>query len=390
MEYGGHRDVAMRSLIAPGDLKARTKQLHVVELAASTARLGGRPMNDIVARKVRAGWEIIAGRDRFAANTINGVKKTSIHVVLEATPQEVHDLEVEENLRRRVDDHDAMVAESVRKVAARIRAERAASSDTNIAKPGRPKSPEGEAGERIAARLGVQPGAVKEAVRRFDKREEGPAGNRASATTASPVPPIELFGNAMPDGVAFNVGTILFGLREVETALRAARAAVKKLGLTTTARPDDVGRLAQDVEVATASLKAITPTHLCPYCKGLSGAIDAKGLKCTACHDDGFVTRAVFMSAPPEKRNGWTDDEQAAGLDAMPAATPGEAMARARSNPPVKAGVTYVADGEGGYAEQVAAKPAKPKRGVRISVNGSAPMSPEEAVEFCDAQASES
>lgn len=323
MIWGDPRTVATKRIVGPGDVKARQKTLGVINLAGDIEELGGRPIHPIVVKKVRVGWQIIAGRDRYAALLLAGIKSTPVSVVESATEQELHNLEVSENLHRRVDNRDEMIAERVRKVAERVVRERA-SSDTNVSKPGRPKTAESEARERVAAQLGTTSGAVKEAVRREKVREEGAVGRMptdASGTHSEgctrpgpPPPPIDLHGHPMPPQL-LDVAGLVKQFAKLEAAARAALEEANNLGLFASMSPDTVQLLTGVFEAALAASRAGKPTDLCPRCKG------TEGVKCKTCHEARWVTAQVYADATAEK-GGWTAEEQAAGLAADPLEAP--------------------------------------------------------------------
>lgn len=306
----------MKSVVAPGDLNARMKAPHVVELAISTDRLGKRPGNRPWVMKVRHGWKLIAGRDRFAAHSINGEKQLPVEVVLEATPEELATLERHENLHRRQDNRAAMIREEVEAEALRIAALR--TSDTSVSKVGRPKSPEAEAREHVAARLGTTPGAVKEAVRREKVREgaaEGAAKQKETGTSsasASSPSPIETFGNALPGRVRDEVVPVLTALKDVLLHVGRAKTAAQALMLVSFDTAAH-GRIEDAIAELQGMVRGLTPSHACPYC--IKKGVDKR---CAACGGNGYVTKAVFASAPAELRGGWTDEERAAGLGAEP------------------------------------------------------------------------
>lgn len=328
----------MKSIVAPGDLNARMKAPHVVELAISTDRLGKRPGNRPWVMKVRHGWKLIAGRDRFAAHSINGEKQLPVEVVLEATTEELATLERHENLHRRQDNRAAMIREEVEAEALRIAALR--TSDTSVSKVGRPKSAEAEAREHVAARLGTTPGAVKEAVRR-EKVREGAAGSTGSPVEAPAAPvippsPIETFGNELPERVRGEVVPVLAALKDVLLHVGRAKTAAQALMLVSFDTAPQA-RIEDAIAELQGMVRGLTPTHACPYC--IKKGVDKR---CAACGGNGYVTKAVFASAPAELRGGWTDEERAAGLDAEPASrnTPSPSRAARSSSSTSRASST--------------------------------------------------
>jgi len=307
VRWGDSREVALKSIVAPGDVKERQRAPHVVQLAEDIRELGGEPGNPLWVKKVRQGWQLIAGRDRYSALALLGAKVAPVRVVEEATAQELHDLEVSENLHRRVDDRDALIRERVRKVTERVQAERA-NIGTNVPESPR-KSAKVEAREIVAEQLGVTPAAIRKSEQRAKAREEGAARDSATGTEgqgrltgalALP-PPIETFGHALPEHVRADVEPVLAALRKVDVMLRQAQAAAKGLEVTTFERGAAAG-IVEQLQRLGEHVRAVTPAALCPYCLGAAPTKAGNG--CKACNTTGYVTRQVFESAPREKRHG--------------------------------------------------------------------------------------
>lgn len=393
MIWGTHFGVALKNIIAPGDLAARQKQPHVIALADTFRRYGGRPGNVMWVFKRAKGWELNAGRDRFAALMLIGAKRDIVREILEASREELADLEEIENLYRRpIPDRDRLVAAHVAKVAARIEVERSNTGQPSAiqeSKPGPKQTAKGEAREKVAAGMGTSPEAVRKAEQRAAAKERDEAGaapadaGRSGPGVPPPPPPVDCYGHDLPAHVRDDATPAVAAARKIDQLLRQAQAlAADLLGVV-------ADRIRAQLHDVAALVRAEALTHLCPYCKGKF----VKGKPCRACNGVGAVARGVFESAPAELRV--TAEEYAAGLDA-PAATPGEAVRRARAIPPIKAGVTYTTDAAGDVVEQAAdidrhiaraakAKaPAKPKRGLTVQINDGPVMSVAEAQRFVD------
>ena len=286
MKWGKDRTVTLRSIIAPGDVKRRQATGEVVELAATIGEFGDQPINPPTVMKVRKGWQLIAGRDRVSALLLVGIKTTPVRVVDEATPQELHDMEVVENLNRRVDDRNKLIAERSRKVAENIAAKRA-QAGTVVPPTQRDKA---DARKAVAASLGVQPATVKKAELRARVREEQAAGNLdVGGRVEEPSPaPIETYGNALPDEVRDYAVDTIAAMREVESALGKALRALPETAHGSL-------QIRSDIEHALRSVRSLGVTHLCPYCKGVKP-------DCDPCRGRGAVCRGTFESAPAELR----------------------------------------------------------------------------------------
>jgi hypothetical protein len=284
VKFGGYREVSLKKIIGPGDVKERQAALHVVDLAADIRELGDEPINALAAKKTPKGWLLIAGRDRFSALLLNNARTTWVHVIVEATTQELHDLEVSENLHRRDIDRNKLMAERVRKVAERITADRAKRTDVRIAPEAgvRGKTAEGEAREHVAAQLGTTPEAVRKAVARAEVRDE-PA-------PVAPLP-IETFGLALKAETRALVVAMQSTLRDVEKGARLAVTSLKAYGEAFGYR--DLADVQQQAASLGAAARVAMPESLCPYCKDTPAKLD-----CRACDGNGFV--ASLGSVPPE------------------------------------------------------------------------------------------
>ena len=204
-------------------------------------------------------------------------------------------MEVVENLNRRVDDRNKLIAERTRKVAENIaaaRAERGQMSGITASKPGAPKTVEGEAREVVARALNTTPDAVRKAEHRAKVREEQATGSLdVGGRVEEPSPaPIETFGNALPDEVRDYAVDTIAAMREVESALTKALRALPETAHGSL-------QIRSDIEHALRSVRSLGVTHLCPYCKGIASSVE-----CGPCRGRGAVCRGTFESAPAELR----------------------------------------------------------------------------------------
>jgi hypothetical protein len=228
MKWMGYRHVAVDSIVLPGDINKRMKRPHVVELAKSIRELGDEPIH---APTVTAkGSKLVAGRDRMAALLLNESEDCWVRLV-EGSKQELADLEVDENLHRRHDDRDDLIARRVAKVAGEVEAA-GQLPDAVYGNPGRPKTARGAARERVARELGTTPDAIRAAEHRATakKSEVSPAAIEGKPL----VPPVEIWGLPIPEAMpGYEFAEIVNVQREIDAAdkaLRAAQAALTKLG----------------------------------------------------------------------------------------------------------------------------------------------------------------
>ncbi len=310
MLWGAEVQVALSKIVAPGDLAARMKKPSVIALAATFKDLGGGPGNPLWVKRVRLGWQLIAGRDRLAAMMLNGVKKWSVKPVEDATPEDIADLEEVENLyRREVSNRDELIARRVEKLAARFAAEPRDSGHAS-AKPGRPVTPEGRAREQVAAETGRSKEAVRKAQARVRKHDDG-AGEREEGAARMPTdasgtnsegctrpgspPPIDLHGHEMPPQM-MDIGGLVKQYAAIEKTAKALREQCAALELYNCALAGSTALLVNEAEKFIALVRAEAPTDLCPKCHGV------EGVRCGLCNERGWVKADKYRSAPAEQR----------------------------------------------------------------------------------------
>jgi hypothetical protein len=302
LRWMGYKQVAVKTIVLPSDVKRRQKLPHVIELAKSIAELGEEPIHaPTIAAKTK---KLIAGRDRMAALLLNEVSDCWVRLV-EGTKQELADLEVDENLHRRHDNRDELIARRVAKVEGQIEAEIEAGElpDTAYGNAGRPKTARGEARERVARELGT----TSEAVRAAEHRATAKA-SPAPSEGKPLVPPVEIWGLPIPEAMpGYEFAEIVNVQREIDAAdkaLRAAQAALTKLG-----EGGGCGVIGQrlaamlraNVHDVAAAVRRARPAALCPYCKG----IVERRAKCTGCQGIGYVGEEALEGIADElKRPG--------------------------------------------------------------------------------------
>lgn len=296
------------------DIAERQKTQRVVDLAASRKAIAINPVT------VAAG-KLVAGRDRLAADLLNGVRAPWCHVVTECSKADLLRIEVEENVRRRDIDRDVQLARLVEltEAAAPVVSGQAAR------KPGRPQTAKGSARAEVAKVAGTTP----EAVRRAETRA---AAKAEPSKDVVPAPPIHTFGLPLSDELRADVEHVL------EHAGAAAQALQRALGALTQASEaldalnaaenyaaslpwcKDVKRLHDQVRTLGADVRAYLPKSECAYCKG-DGHVPVGGLqRCTACRGAGWV-----------------------GADASKAPIPAELLREGAD--------AMVSDGRGGFAK---------------------------------------
>lgn len=273
------------------DIRKRMKEERVKELADSIKRtIQMEPI--VVNRKTKV---VIAGRDRVAANLLLENRTIWCHMV-DADAAEVESMERAENLYRRQDDRDALIAAEQEALAKTIAEEEEQKAEAlekaglpvedpkGPKKPGRKKTSKGKAREQIAKKLGTSPDAVRKAAERAAKKEKKKSEPKLTGIRAD----MEKIKEAIM-GVVRPLQTGQSGLTKL-LAMSAAKM-----------RKNDepvLQRLKQELHDATARLRLMRPDKVCGYCKG--EGIGEDGKDCKGCDFTGYLTEG---DAPvPESR----------------------------------------------------------------------------------------
>lgn len=307
------------------DIAARMQQPHVAELAASRKKLAINPP------LVGPGGVLIAGRDRIAAELLNGSSAVFCHVVAEVTDEDLAEMELAENAHRRHEDRDALLARLVRLKAEKIR-ERGAAAPERDGSPnsapaaddgmdpapppspskritvqdvrkGRPVSPTGEARREVAKLAGTTPEAVRQAERRAAEKEQPPEPEAPRA------PALNLFGLPREGRIAEidlnaeshqqHIDELANALEQSQKWLNKAADACNHAG---SYRPEhrkrkafqnDVDRLLGQVRNLAGSVRGARPAALCPYGKGNCSAA------CPFCGGASYATRDQVAGQVP-------------------------------------------------------------------------------------------
>lgn len=283
----------VKHLVLPGDIKARQKQPHVVELAESIGkRTGKRPIH--LPTVEYPSKELLSGADRMAAQLILGYRSVWVQPVSQLTPQERRDIVRDENLHRRVVDRDVLIRQRVEEAAAEIEAARLLEEVER--KPGRPKSAKGAARDQVARELGTTPDAIRVAEARA-AAEEIP--NKYS-DTPRPRLSVETYGLPLvADFEADQLTAVQEAFGEADVALRRAQVALGKVGAILIFA-SDAQRLVAQVHAAAAEVRAARPAAVCPFCKRLERFIVA----CSGCKGTGFVAADVMLGVADELKLG--------------------------------------------------------------------------------------
>jgi hypothetical protein len=308
MKRLGLKTVPISSLRLPGGFAARLKAPHVRELSAS---LDHTPLLNPPGVRSQD-MQIIHGCDRVAACKLAGLKSVEV-MLLQCDDEELARARIAENVYRRRDDRDALLAE----LAALNRGEAERADAANYSSTwggntpegeeapkrgrGRPKTAKGVARERAAKQAGTTPKAVEAAEYRAKKKAE------PHVEPAEPdQPPIEMHGLLMGNAPAAAVAMATSSLAKVDQLLRQAQALVTSLeSALANFGPDlyrrysdrlDTQELRRLISQAAGGVRAARPQSVCVYCKLLPGETD----NCPACKGAGYLTADQLRDVPPK------------------------------------------------------------------------------------------
>jgi hypothetical protein len=305
MKWLGYKQVPVKSVIVPAaEIKARTKHRHVAELAASATELGDEYANAPTVRVVGDKRLLTAGRDRWAAAILRKAPQIWVHL-FEGTDLEASDVEDDENIHRRRDDRDELIARKVARREAAIDPDDDELPVTVSGKPGRHKTAKGLARDQVARELGTTAEAVRAAENRATTKKRAPTADEIKGKPLEP--PVELWGipipEAMPNYEFQYVTNAQSALDAADKALRAAQAALTKLAECGIIGQRLAALVRDDVHGAGASVRRLRPAALCPYCKGIA----ERRAKCTGCQGIGYVGSEALEGIAPELKQRGAD-----------------------------------------------------------------------------------
>ena len=256
----------------------------------------------------KADRSVIFGLHRIAAASRDGQTTVVVDVwdVDEAEAAEMRDIE---NGIRRPPDVDAQ-QRLLDKWTADIKGTRDdANSATPVAKlptaarPGRPKTPRGEARENLAAARGVSPGAQARADQRKAKAEEAETLPQLPESWLYRLGAFETWGVEISEDFAQVVVQARQAVDAVGAKLNAVLSSItaqqKEAEATVSVMLDFNGlysRLQQDA----GALRSARPEALCCYCK----AVPLLMRNCKGCNGLGTVGRDALANAPAELKVG--------------------------------------------------------------------------------------
>ncbi len=305
----GIRKIKLATIVVPGGFARRKKEPHVRELAESIARAGVISLPVIDAKTRR----LVAGGDRLAALMLNKVTQHEMRLV-QGTPEELEELTITENLRRRRgDDYDGMTARLVELVtgekptkAARHEDDEPDSNDelpgelteNTLARPaGRPKTDKGAAREEVAKRLGKTPEAIRSAEKRARKREaEAAEALVPEEQRLAERPPVTTYGVTLSTENARAIVAVQELIDQADSYLRRAQGALTTLKGVNAIGASLSARIQASMHQAADAVRRERPDSICPCCK----LIVARVASCTFCGGLGVVSNDKLAGVAAE------------------------------------------------------------------------------------------
>lgn len=303
MKWLGYRTVAIKSIVVDAaDIRRRMKEARVKELSENIAAHGSEPIQAPTVRM--PGKKLLCGRDRIAALLVLGRARVDVHQV-ECDDTEARELELSENLYRRIDNRADLLAELVSLKEQQLRAnieltQSAGGRFGHLSQPS-DQTIKAEARRQVAR----DTGETREGVKRAEKY----AKERAAQEAESPPPPapaeqpfptnLNVLGveDSSTKTICKFARPAQDAIDEADKYLRLAVAALKPIELTGlgTELRDQIQRVGELVRTR-------RPAALCPWCKGLPRAtwVPVAGAVCPVCKCDGYVTAERVKTAPPE------------------------------------------------------------------------------------------
>jgi len=301
VKWLGYRQLAGKSIKRPGDIAARMKEPRVVELADSIRHLGEEPIH---APTVDEAGALIAGRDRMAALLNLKAKRIWVRVAGGLTEQERLDLEVDENLRRRVENRDELIARKVQRLVTAALTQGEGGRNVRLGR----QAATAAARKKVAAQLDTTTEAVRAAEKRA-RQESAREERRPSAATpiaeaddgaedvGAPVPaPVEALPSSPPVrawGVvpighveALELQEVQDRCDQIDKLLRQAQAIATGCRIASPVAQAAMARAKAAAHAAAAEVRACRPDVECPFCKRVPCRLAA----CGACGGTGYLT----------------------------------------------------------------------------------------------------
>jgi len=272
----GVQSVAVRDIVAPGEIKERMRSPRVLAMAESLTATGGESMEPIVLAR---DLSLVAGRDRYAAYLVRGTIRADA-VVYDGTPDELSELTHIENAHRRHDSAEKanslawLVEHAKRRILATDPPREKPAPEEGKAPRGRPSSAIGKAITEVAQQTGTPVRQVARAVA-DGPAKSGPSGKPSISTWGLDVP------QPLIDGIQDRVDFLSAMRKEVSDMIRALTEHNKARD-STEATPQDIR---EALLAASAAIIEAMPAAICVWCK-----LTKYQAECTGCHGTGYLS----------------------------------------------------------------------------------------------------
>ncbi len=278
----GFRELAIASLKLPGDWRKVLDDPNVKHLAASIRTFSN--LQEAIVR--RSDMQLIAGRRRVAAHVYLGLDKVYCKLV-ECSDDECRAIALAENAHR---EHDLgkQNVDLVELVAltTKVEEERRKNPDADVSR----KKPKTIAHEIVAAKLGITPGALRQAEYREKLRKE----NQKKDLKAEK---IKNLGMEFDDEFKKKVEKVTESIGLSTSALSRTSAILTELDNSgAPLHRDKLEHIRSELAILSKALRGLRPSSLCPYCKGIEQIVTS----CTACLGTGYITQNQEAGVPPE------------------------------------------------------------------------------------------
>jgi hypothetical protein len=269
----GYTTLPTAKIKAPGDIEKLRREQHTLDLAASLASTGGRPLDPIILEW--GTWRLLGGRHRFAA-ALNAKLKDVEVILLEGTPEELEQACLVEQIRRRraTDSEIARLVELSHPTPAQTFPDVEEEESNTLLPPTTKRA----AIAKIAKATGRTEAAVKQADHRArHKWDEEPDAPDSCIDTMG------LKGTAEVHADAWS-----------ETAfLESAEKTLVKLQGDCSRHMVQHPQLRNAIHDAAAIARSLTPASVCPHCK-----LTSLQRACLACRGRGWLRAGEMANVP--------------------------------------------------------------------------------------------
>jgi ParB-like chromosome segregation protein Spo0J len=301
MELLGFQEVAIERLNLQGNFRERLDSPRIFERAKSIQRLGilSEPM--VRLRDMR----VIYGHDRIAGAVRAGRTKVTCKMV-ECTDEELHEIEVTENVQRR---HDSVTAnKNLNRLLELYEGQVTSADPENLPAPlleargfsGKARTARGIARVRASVELGIKPESVRRREQRSKAVERHAKQKKERDDNVTPEPVINLIGMEVTDEFVADTVKVHRMLQRVVVHLTSAQSVLTAIGRDKALFPPArLQRLYDEIHAVAAQARGHLPVSLCPYCKGLEGLQE----HCAACLGCGWLSAGAAPAVPQDLWN---------------------------------------------------------------------------------------